>query len=223
MNLNKHLDFLQPSNYKKQIHVIGVGAVGSRIVEMLVRLGFDDINIYDFDVVEDVNVPNQWFTQQEIGMDKVDAVEKLALQINPRVKFTKHPKGYSDQKLSGAVFLSVDSIDLRRQITESCIYNDKIEVMFDGRMRLTDAQYYGADWSNEKHQESFLDSMQFSDDSAENATPVSVCGTSLSVAPTVLVLASTIVANFINFVKGEPVANMALIDPFTGNNDTMHY
>lgn len=223
MNLNKHLDFLNPTVFRKEIHVIGVGAVGSRIVEQLVRMGFDNISIYDFDTVDDINIPNQWFTQQELGMLKVEAVEKLAKQINPDVKLNMHPDGYENQKLTGAVFLAVDSIDLRRKIATDNQYNDKILVMFDGRMRLTDAQYYGANWRVRKDVQAFLNTMQFTDESAEKGTPVSACGSSLSVAPTVLCLASTIVSNFLNYVKEQPVANMALIDPFSGNNETMFY
>lgn len=223
MNLNKHLEFLSPAQYEKALHVIGVGAVGSRIAEFLVRLGFPKINIYDFDTVDDINIPNQIYTSEDLGMEKVDALERHLKRINPKVEVRKFSKGYSDQTLSGAVFLAVDSIDLRRSIVEENMYNNNIDVMFDGRMRLTDSQYFGAVWSKPKDRNSLLNSMQFTDEDADKATPVSACGSSLSVVPTVITLASLVTANFINFIKGEKVANMAMIDPFQGSIDSMFY
>lgn len=223
MNLNKHLEFLEPAKYNKQIHIIGVGAVGSRIGEQIARLGFDNVVIYDFDTVEDVNIPNQLFIQEDIGKSKVDAMEKHLLGINPRMKIRKMPKGFHGQPLSGTVFLAVDSIDLRRSIVSDNLHNNNIDIMFDGRMRLTDAQYYGAVWSSVAQREILLDSMQFTDADAEKATPVSACGSSLSVVPTVVCLASFAVSNFINFLKGEDVVNMAFIDPFKGFVDANVY
>ena len=73
MNLNKHLDFIKPYTYGKPIHIIGVGAVGSRVAELVVRLGFNDIHIYDFDIVEDGNITNQIYTYRDMGMSKEDA------------------------------------------------------------------------------------------------------------------------------------------------------
>lgn len=219
MNLNKHLEFLTPAAYNKTIHIIGVGAVGSRIAEQLARLGFHKFEIYDFDTVDDINIPNQLFLPAQIGMDKVDALEEQMLAINSTINIKKHPKGYVRQTLFGAVFLAVDSIELRHSIVKENMYNDNIDVMFDGRMRLTDAQYYGANWNKPGHRKYLLSTMQFSDASADNATPVSVCGSSLSVVPTVVTLSSVIVANFINYVKKEEVKQMALIDPFAGFMD----
>lgn len=214
MNLNKHLEFLSPSDYKRQIHIIGVGAVGSRIAEQLTRLGFSNFNIYDFDTVDDINIPNQLYVHKDIGSDKVDAMKQHMLDINPNVQVRVHAKGYTNQSLMGAVFLAVDSIDLRRKIVSSLMYSDKVDVVFDGRMRLTDAQYYGANWKSEDHRKTLLDSMTFTDEQAESATPVSACGSSLSVVPTVVTLSSVIVANFISYVKKKDIFQMALIDPF---------
>lgn len=224
MDINKHLEFIDPADYKKPIHIIGVGAVGSRIAEQLVRLGFDKIRIYDIDIVESINIPNQLYVQEDIGMDKVDALQRHLLRINPHLDLRlSDEKGYVGQPLSGAVFLSVDSIDLRRKIVQDNLFNTNIDVMFDGRMRLTDAQYYGAVWSKENDRKALEMSMQFSDEEAAIATPVSACNTTLSVVSTVVVLASLVVSQFVNFVNGKPVANMMLVDPFEGFLDSNYY
>lgn len=200
MNLNKHLEFIQPSVYDNEIHIIGVGAVGSRVAEVLVRLGFDNINIYDMDIVEDANVTNQLYHFKDIGKEKEDALIDQMKAINPQVRIKKNGK-YEDQILKGAVFIAVDSIDLRREIVQKNKTNLKIDILFDGRMRLTDAQAYTATMRNRKAVQSFLATMQFTDD--QDTTPLSVCGTTLSVAPTVMTLANVLVMNFLRYLKQE--------------------
>jgi hypothetical protein len=86
--------------------------------------------------------------------------------------------------------------------------------MFDARMRLTDAQSYGADWSEKSSKEAFINTMQFSSEEAKEATPVSACGTTLSVAPTVWTVASVTVSNFINFTLGKEIKSIILLDAF---------
>ena len=200
MNLNKHLEFIQPSVYENEIHIIGVGAVGSRVAEALVRLGFDNINIYDMDIVEDANVTNQLYHFKDIGKEKEDALIDHMKAINPQVRIMKNGK-YEDQILKGAVFIAVDSIDLRREIVQKNKTNLKIDILFDGRMRLTDAQAYTAIMRDRKAVQSFLATMQFTDD--QDTTPLSVCGTTLSVAPTVMTLANVLVMNFLRYLKQE--------------------
>lgn len=209
MNLNKHLEFLEPTAYRKQIHIIGVGAIGSRIAEVLTRLGFTDLHIYDFDKVEDGNITNQLYTFHDIGELKTDALSKKLLEINPHIKVTSHG-AYIKQKLKGTVFLCVDSIELRREIIQAQVTNTNIDLMLDTRMRLTDAQGYTAVWNNAKHIEALLNTMQFNDE--DDLTPLSVCGTTLSVAPTILTIVSYQIMNFILYIKGLPIKQVVLTD-----------
>ena len=87
--------------------------------------------------------------------------------------------------------------------------------MFDFRMRLTDAQHYAANWDNDKSKSNFIKTMNFTDAEAKDATPVSACGTTLSVSPTIRMIVSCGMTNFLNFLK-EPTAlkSMVIADPF---------
>jgi len=220
MNLNKHLEFINPVSYPKEIHIIGVGAIGSRVAEMLVRLGFSNLHIYDFDIVDDFNVTNQVYTSLHIGLAKTQALTSYLLEINPHVKVTAHDR-YVTQPLRGAVFLAVDSINLRREIATAQITNQNIDIMFDIRMRLTDAQGYCAVWSEYKQIEAFLNSMSFDD--SEDSAPLSVCGTALSIAPTVFTIVSLQVNNFIRFLKNEKTAQVIFSDPMMFTLQTIKY
>ena len=81
-------------------------------------------------------------------------------------------------------------------------------------MRLEDAQSYGALWSNSEQRKQFINSMDFSDDEAKEATPVSACGTTLSVASTVVSTAAFTVANFINTIRKGECTSMIFTNAF---------
>ena len=218
MNLNKHQEFFDPTQIKQEIHIIGCGAIGSTIAEMFTRLGFQSLYLYDFDKVSDHNITNQMFRMKDIGKLKVDALEEILKEINPDIKISKCDTGWDEYtRLSGIVILAVDSIELRKQIVESIKYNKAVTYVTDCRMALTDAQTYAADWSDDKAVETLLSTMQFSSEEAKAATPVSACGTSLSVTPTVRVIVSLCTANLINFLKGTEYKKLLIADSFAMN------
>ena len=215
MNLIKQGDFFDPRMLKSQrVHIIGCGSVGSCIAELLTRFGVDRFVLYDFDYVEEKNLVNQMFNRGDIGYMKVDAVADLMKSINPDVQFETVSAGWTGQKLDGYVFLAVDSVELRKKICEANKMNQNVKAMFDFRTRLTDAQHYAAKWNDYKSVKGFMSQMNFTDNEAKAATPTSACGITLGVAPTVRLVVNAGVCNFINFVKGEPLKKMILVDAF---------
>lgn len=216
MNLNKHLEFFDPLNtIKNDIHVIGCGAIGSHIAEMLTRMGVLKLHLWDFDIVSEHNITNQLYTAKDINHPKTEQLCKHLLQINPKIEITTHTKGWKpNSRLSGYVFLCVDNIDLRREIIEENKYNPNIKAMFDFRMRLTDAQHYAADWTNQNSIKKLLDTMQFTHKEAKETTPINACGSTLNIISTVRSITALGLANFINFVKEGKLKHLILIDSF---------
>lgn len=216
MNLSKSHDFFKPEDLNARIHIIGCGSVGSVLAENLARFGITKMTLYDFDTVEAKNIANQLFDANDIGRPKVEALADHLKVINPDItqNLRLQPSGYDDQKLSGYVFLCVDSIDLRRDIATKNVGNVFIKGFFDFRTRLTDAQHYAADWKDAKSVDAFLHSMAFSHEEAKEATPTSACGVELSVCPTVRTVVALGAANFINFVKGRGLKKFLTIDAF---------
>jgi len=223
LNLSKSYDFFKPEDCKERIHIIGCGSVGSTVVELLIRFGLTKLTLYDFDLVEPKNLANQMYLQEHVGLSKIISLAVMLRDINPEATVgdgsAKFPiiveqKGYNGQNLSGYVFLCVDNIELRRKIAEDNRDNPYIRAMFDFRTRLTDAQHYAADWSDLKMAKDFIGSMNFTHDEAKAETPVSACNVTLSVAPTIRVISSLGVANFVNFVKGKGIKKFIQIDAF---------
>ena len=222
LNLTKSYDFFKPEDCKERIHIIGCGSVGSTVAELLARLGLNKFTLYDFDIVEPKNIANQMYRQEHVGTAKSVMLTVMLREINPELMgiIKVEQEGYTGQKLSGYVFLCVDNIDLRREIAETNKNNPHIKAMFDFRTRLTDAQHYAADWANMKMVDDFIRSMNFTHEEAAAETPVSACNVTLSVAPTVRMICSLGVANFINFVKGSGIKKFIQIDAFNFVLDT---
>ena len=216
MDLTKSYEFYQPEKCKGEKWIIGCGAIGSTIAENLVRLGHTDIVLCDFDTVEEKNIANQMFRSVDINKPKVEALKEILCEVNPELEKTirLEPEGYTDQKLSGYIFLAVDSIKTRREIVESLKINMSVKGIFDFRMRLTDAQHYAADWNDLEMRDNLLESMNFTDEEAIADTPVSACNQMLSVAPTIRTICAFGISNFMNFAQGKGIKKLILIDAF---------
>lgn len=216
MDLSKSYEFFQPEKDKARIHIVGCGSVGSTVAENLARCGVTNMTLWDFDIVENHNLANQMFRQQDVGRPKVEALYDMLREINPEVEGVVElkPDGWQGRSLSGYVFLCVDNIELRRQIVEQHMDNPYVKAMFDFRTRLEDAQHYAADWNDYKMKKDFLNSMSFSHDEAKEETPVSACNVTLSVCPTVRIICAYGVANFMNFWNGRPLKKLILADAF---------
>lgn len=216
MDLRKSYDFFKPDELNGRIHIIGCGAVGSTVAENLCRFGITKMTLWDFDTVEAHNVANQMFRNIDIGKPKVEALASYLAEINPEIKsdLKLMPDGWRGQRLSGYVFLAVDSIDLRREIAEKFKGSPYVKAMFDFRMALLDGQHYAADWSDSKMVEDFLATMQFTHEEAHAEETLSACNIPMSVCPTVRTVVAYGVSNFINFVKNGALKKMILSNAF---------
>lgn len=216
LDLSKTYEFFQPEMVGARIHIVGCGSVGSTIAENLVRCGITELTLWDFDKVEPHNLANQMFRQQDVGKTKVDALFDMLKDINPEVANTIElkPDGWKGKLMSGYIFLCVDSIELRREIVEKHMDSPYVKAVFDFRTLLEGAQHYAADWGDLKMKQDILKSMNFSHEEAKEETPVSACGVTLGVATTVRLICALGVNNFINFVKGNGVKKLIIIDGF---------
>ena len=214
MNLIRQGEFFDPININESIHVVGVGAIGSHVAEMLARMGIQSLTLWDFDVVDEHNIPNQLYSFDDVGHPKVDVLAAQLTAINPDIVIKKRKRWEPGMTLSGYVFMCVDKIDVRQQIVDTFMYTTSVKAIFDFRMRLTDAQHYAGCPGNEKEMVNLRKTMDFTEEEAKAATPVSACGSTLAVLPTIRMITAVGVANFMNFVKTGDLKTMILIDAF---------
>lgn len=72
------------------VAIFGVGGMGSRIAEILVRAGCENITIVDSDSYTISNLSTQSITQEDIGKQKVDVLADTFHKINPSIKIHKY-------------------------------------------------------------------------------------------------------------------------------------
>lgn len=114
----------------RKITVVGAGGIGSPTVLMLAKMGFKNIEVYDNDTVDEVNIGSQLYQIPDIGKQKVDALKEqvsafAGIEIVPHNKKTDG-KGI----LTSVLILAVDCIETRREIAENAMY----DYLVDGRM-----------------------------------------------------------------------------------------
>ena len=71
---------------KSVVGIAGLGGLGSVIAIALARVGVGRLILVDFDVVEPSNLNRQQYFVHQIGMPKVEALQKNIAAINPYVR-----------------------------------------------------------------------------------------------------------------------------------------
>ncbi len=66
-----------------RVGIAGAGGIGSNIAVNLVRTGFTELTIVDFDRVEQSNLNRQFYFADQVGQLKVEMLHQNLLRINP--------------------------------------------------------------------------------------------------------------------------------------------
>lgn len=215
MDTTKHSEWFNPQEHKGPVHIIGAGAIGSNTASQLVRLGFTNIRLYDFDEIEPHNITNQTYKEKDIGKKKTEALRDHLLEINPEADIKTYEEGWTEgMNLNNIVILCLDSINTRRQIMEDNEYNLSINFVVDMRIGLQQAQMYAANPKDYQELKRFMSNLQFDDD--EVSVPLSACGTQLTVLPTIESIVSMGVMNIIKYLKGDDYAYQIITDTIQG-------
>lgn len=87
-------DFFQDmfkSLREKKVTMIGLGSIGSSIALELVKNGVENIDLYDYDILQPENISRHICNINQIGDKKTAAVKKNLLKINPEANIISHP------------------------------------------------------------------------------------------------------------------------------------
>lgn len=213
LDLNKSLEFFNPNTVTEKVHIIGCGAVGSHVAELLARLGIQKFVLWDDDTVSTHNIANQNFVQADIYQPKVLIVADRIKAINPDATVTvKQQRWEPKGMMSGYVFMCVDSVVPRQQMADFA-QTQPIRCIFDMRMGLTSGQYYVV--PHEKL-ETYKLTLDFTDEDADKYTPKSACNYTLSVAFSIWALVAYCVASAVDYWSGQPAALTNIVDMLGG-------
>lgn len=191
MDFSRQLELYDAEIEEDSVRVIGVGATGSWVSLILSKLGVRNITMYDMDIVEGHNVPNQLYSNDDIGKLKSAMCKEYCRILGcPDTNILQIPlKIDKDNPIIPAeeevIFCLVDSMDSRKEIFDMLVSTGKKYTWIETRMGLTGYRIYMIDTTNEKEIEKYRETL-YSDDDAE----VSACGTSQSIVTTAVQCAS---------------------------------
>ncbi len=93
----EHLTLIQ----SKKIGIGGAGGLGSNCAIILVRSGFKNLEIIDQDTIDASNLNRQQYYTAEIGLPKVDVLQKRLLDINPDAHILIHQAKWHEGNAEG--------------------------------------------------------------------------------------------------------------------------
>jgi molybdopterin/thiamine biosynthesis adenylyltransferase len=119
VNHMRHSGLFAPCEYP--IVLIGAGGIGSSTAIMLSKMSDGEIQVYDDDNVEGINIATQFYRMEDIGQNKANAISAIANQFSDTTLFNPIPKRYpfSRQKTAWMVISGVDSIESRKAIWQA--------------------------------------------------------------------------------------------------------
>ncbi|MFJ7168653.1 ThiF family adenylyltransferase [Streptomyces globosus] len=116
-------DVGQETLNRLRVAVVGLGGVGSILVEELARLGVGTLVLIDDDTVEATNLPRLVAAgKDDIGQLKTDLAARNAQRANPRIRLipmatrVEHPEALKELALCDWIFLAADSASARHWV-----------------------------------------------------------------------------------------------------------
>lgn len=229
-SLIRHMHIFNPITHENPVLLVGCGAVGSHIAMQLVAMGCENLTVVDFDRVEEHNLANQIFDVSDVGHAKVfrlldHAHRKLGTDsdITVRTVVGKLPEKLNEcitasqakrMKKTPVLILAVDSMEARREIAEavaaSAIRRNQNWHFIETRMASTHGNIYSfpyhpiAPIKYDAWKETLID---------DGEGEVSPCGTPMVVIPTVQVISSLAVWEYIKLCV-DPDAMSEVTDVF---------
>jgi len=76
----------------KSVAIAGCGGLGSNVAVALARTGIGKLIIADYDIIEYSNLNRQYYFLDDISKKKVDALEKIILNISQDIVVEKYSK-----------------------------------------------------------------------------------------------------------------------------------
>jgi len=204
----RQLDIIAPSEIDKKVGIIGAGGIGSPTALVLTKLGFPHITIWDDDKIEEHNIPNQFFEENEIDSHKVQALYHTLLAHNSDVDINIHVQKFNKNnksQIKDIMICTVDTMDERKKIWK-IIKDSKCRLFIDARMGGELMRIYSIDPQNILDQE-FYDKYFYSSKDADKLP----C-TARSIFYNCFIIAGLIGNQCKKFIKGEEYYKEIIFD-----------
>lgn len=130
----RQADLISPEELAAPVTVVGAGGIGSPVALALAKMGCRNLTLYDPDVVEAHNLPNQFYRLRDVGRPKVEALAEVIEEFAV-AEVRAIQEAVAGQALNGVVISGVDSMASRERIwRESIRYRPAVHLYIDARM-----------------------------------------------------------------------------------------
>ena len=202
---HRQLDLLDPSLFKAPVTIIGAGATGSFTALSLAKMGIGNLTVFDFDTVEEHNLPNQFYRTQDIGKPKVVALQEI-IQDFEGISISARNERYKGQRLEGIVIVAVDSMDARINIWKFIRMNTDVRYFIDSRMGAEVICIYSVDPNN------LYECQAYETQLFPSSEALPVRCTAKSIMYTVLSIASLLANQVKKVLSGENLKKELILD-----------
>lgn len=170
----RHNSFFAPDDAAgAYLNIIGVGATGSWVGLLAAKMGWHNFRIWDLDVVESHNCPNQIYDINQVGMKKVDAFEQCLKRFNADVIIEKYDVFFESEKhadlLDGIVFVAVDSLSARKDIVSCLRDNVDVDLILESAMGFTHAKVNAFSPFDDRYIDNYLANLKTDEEVQESA------------------------------------------------------
>jgi len=139
----RHSDMIDVARLKTlPIRIIGAGSVGSFTCLSLTKMGAHNVKVWDDDMIDEVNISNQFYRMEDIGDYKVEALQKMIMDFEGIPIETENKLYDGTINCDGIIIMAVDNMLARKRIWEKVKGNDKVSLLIDPRMGGKTARIY---------------------------------------------------------------------------------
>jgi len=167
--MNKNIYYKQTGLFDPEqfgntpINVYGCGSIGSNVILALAKMGFKNIAVYDFDKVEEDNLPAQMFLNEHVGMSKIEAIQDLVKKSTNLeeiyIESVKIDNDFTpDYTLNSFHILCFDNIESRKLLAEK-LKRFKLNVI-DGRIGAFNYEIYSVDFFDKKAYQKYIQTFE---------------------------------------------------------------
>lgn len=203
----RQLDVLPPNELRKiKLTVVGAGGIGSPTVISLAKMGFPEIKVYDDDVVDNHNLPNQLYRKNDVGKPKVVALAEIASDFSDCLVLPEQRLFDKTIRPSGIMVSAVHTMAARKEIWGTAKYNIQVPFYVEARMGI-EVLRVNSFKPTDPNAVRWYETKLYDDDHALQAP----C-TSRAIAYTVFMAASLISSQIKKFVMGEEIKKEIIFD-----------
>ncbi len=134
MDFSRQTDLVDIEALETPVTLVGCGGIGSFSAMALAKMGCLHLTLYDDDLVEQQNIPNQLYRPSDVGHLKVERLAEIIKSFTG-TSVEARPERVHSQRLQGIVVFGVDSMEARRRIWERSIrFKASVAALIDARM-----------------------------------------------------------------------------------------